>query len=121
MEARVWIGTKGRFNPFQEFEEGVLSLEGDTLTFRTRHDTVSMGLSEVEFGFPLSMSGAGFVMTVRGIKAHVWFYDPFPGRGTLIEAGDRDEAAQEGAKRWFEGRKAAKPWLRTLRSSHALG
>jgi hypothetical protein len=117
MEARVWIGTKGRYNPLQEFEEGFLSLDGDALMFRVGGDTVSMSLSEVEFSFPLSMTGAGFVMTARGKKAHVWFYDPFAGRSTLVTSGDLDEARLDGARSWFEGRKAAKPWLKTLRAT----
>jgi hypothetical protein len=116
MEARVWIGTKGRYNPLQQYERGILSLDGNTLTFRGGGEPVFMNLSEVEFGFPLSMSGTGFVMTVRGMKAYVWFYDPFAGRDTLIKSGDKDEATIEGAKSWFEGRRAAKPWLKTLRS-----
>jgi hypothetical protein len=119
MEARVWIGTKGRFNPLQQFEQGILSLDGDALTFRGGGggDTVSTSLSEVEFSFPLSMSGTGFVMTVRGVKSYVWFYDAFAGRSTLITSGDKDAAVRDGAKSWFAGRRAAKPWLKALRST----
>jgi hypothetical protein len=115
METRVWIGTKGRFNPLQRFEEGRLSLEGDALTIRGGGDPVSMNLSEVELGFPLSMNGTGFVITARDAKTYVWFYDPFAGRGTLITTGDRDDALKDGAKSWFQGRRAAKPWLKALR------
>jgi hypothetical protein len=115
MKAKVWVGTKGRFNPLQEFEERLLSLDGDTLTFRGGRESFSMELSEVALGFPLSMNGAGFVLTVRGAKFHVWFYDPFAGRSTLLTSGDRDEAMKDGARSWFAGRRAAKPWLKTLR------
>ncbi len=117
MEARVWIGTKGRFNPLQEFEEGLLRLDGGELTFRGAGEPVSMNLSEVDLDFPLSMTGTGFAMTVRGTKAYVWFYDPFAGRSTLVESGDQDDAMKDGAKGWFTGRKAAKPWLKALRST----
>jgi hypothetical protein len=118
MEAGVWIGTKGRFNPLQQFEQRILSLDGDVLTIRGgAGEAVSWSLSDVEFGFPLSMSGAGFVMTVGGVRSFVWFYDPFAGRSTLLTEGDKDAAAIEGAKSWFAGRKAAKPWLKALRST----
>jgi hypothetical protein len=117
MEARVWIGTKGRYNPLQQFEQGILSLDGDALTFRGGGEPVCTKLSEVEFGFPLSMTGSGFAMTVRGVKAYVWFYDPFAGRSTLLTRGALDKARIEGAKSWFEGRRAAKPWLKALRST----
>jgi hypothetical protein len=51
MEAKVWVGKKGRFNPLQ-----------------------------------------------RGVKAYVWFYDPFAGRNALLESGDQDEAMLDGAR-----------------------
>jgi len=117
MEARVWIGTKGRFNPLQEFEEGLLRLDGSELTFRGAGEPVSMNVSEVDLDFPMSMTGTGFAMTVRGTKAYVWFYDPFAGRSTLVESGDQDDAMKDGAKSWFKGRRAAKPWLKALRST----
>ena len=116
MEARVWIGTKGRFNPLQQFEQRILSLERRAHVSR-RRDTVSTSLSEVEFGFPLSMSGTGFVMTVRGVNSYVWFYDPFAGRSTLLKSGNKEKAQLDGAKSWFEGRRAAKPWLKALRAT----
>jgi hypothetical protein len=118
MEARVWVGKKGRFNPLQRFEEWTLSLHRDTLTFRDRNGvTMAAALSEVELSFPLSMTGAGFVLAARGVRAYVWFYDPFAGRSAFLESGDKDAAQLEGAKRWFEGRRAAKPWLKALRAA----
>jgi hypothetical protein len=116
MEARVWIGTKGRFNPFQRYEEGTLSLDGDVLTFRGAGDAASMSLSEVEFSFPRSMTGTGFVMKVRGIKAVVYFLDPFAARNAMLESGDVDDGGPAATISFFEGRRAAKPWLKTLRA-----
>ena len=29
LEARVWLGSQGRFNPLQEFAQGTLTLERD--------------------------------------------------------------------------------------------
>jgi hypothetical protein len=117
MESRVWIGTKGRFDPRQRFEEAILSLGGDTLSFRGDGRPVSLNLSEIRLDFPRSMSKAGFLMTQRGIKAYIWFYDPFAGRTTLISSGDTDEAIRDGANSWFMGRRAAKPWLKALRAT----
>jgi hypothetical protein len=118
MEARVWVGTKGRFNPMQRFEEWTLCLDRETLTFRDRNGlTMSTALSKARLSFPFSMSGAGFVLELRGVRAYVWFYDPFAGRGALLESGDLDEARLEGARSWFQGRRAAKPWLRALRAA----
>ena len=117
MEARVWVGKKGRFNPLQRFEEWTLRLDGDALMFRDRNGvTMSASLSEIEFSFPFSMSGAGFVLTRRGVRAYVWFYDPFAGRSSLLENGDKDEAMLAGAKSWLAGRRVAKPWLKALRA-----
>ena len=118
MEARVWVGKKGRFNPAQRFEEWTLSLHRDTLTFRDRNGiTMSAALSEMELSFPFSMSGAGFVLAARGVKAYVWFYDPFAGRSSLLESGDRDTATLHGARSWLQGRRVARPWLRALRAA----
>jgi hypothetical protein len=118
LEARVWLGSKGRFNPLQQFSEGSLRLDGDVLTFRgDQGETLATTLSEAQVGFPLSMTGAGFVLTVRGKTSYVWFYDPFAGRGTLLSGGGLNKARLEGAKGWFKGRKAAKPWLKALRAS----
>ncbi len=118
VEARVWVGSKGRFNPLQRFEEWTLSLYRDTLTFRDRNGiTMSAALSEVELSFPLSMSGAGFVLVARGAKAYIWFYDPFASRKALLESGDQDGATLEGARSWLQGRRAAKPWLKALRAA----
>ncbi|HXK13331.1 MAG TPA: hypothetical protein VNH45_02240 [Gaiellaceae bacterium] len=116
MESRVWIGTKGRYDPRQRFEEAILSFDGDTLTFRGDGMPVSLNLSEVRFDFPRSMSKAGFLMTQRGIKAYIWFYDPFAGRKTLISSGDKDEAVRDGVHSCFVGRRVAKPWLKALRA-----
>ena len=116
MEARVWIGTKGRFNPFQQYEEGTLSLDGDVLTFHGVGDAASMSLSEVEFSFPRSMTGTGFIMKVRGIKATVYFLDPFAARNAMLESRRRGRRGRAGTISFFEGRRAAKPWLKTLRA-----
>jgi hypothetical protein len=118
LEARVWLGSKGRFNPLQEFARGTLLLEGRALTFRgDEGETLATTLAEAQLDFPLSMSGAGFVLTVSGRKSYVWFYDPFAGRGTLLRSGKLRKAQLDGAKSWFEGLKAARPWLKTLRAS----
>lgn len=116
----MWLGTKGRYNPLQQYALGVLRLDGDALTFvGDRRETLATTLSEAQLAFPLSMTGTGFALTVDGKTAYVWFYDPFAGRSTLLEGGDQQEAQIEGAKGWFKGRKAAKPWLKTLRASAA--
>jgi len=118
MEAKVWVGKKGRFNPLQRFEVWTLRLDRDTLTFRDRNGvTMCARLSDVELSFPLSMSGAGFVLAARGVRAYVWFYDPFAGRSAFLEDGDKDGAQLEGAMSWFQGRRAAKPWLKALRAA----
>lgn len=118
LEARVWLGTKGRFNPLQEFSEGVLRLDGEALTFRgDQGETLETTLPEAQLGFPLSMTGAGFELTVRGQKSYVWFYDPFAGRATLLSSGKLNKARLDGGKSWLMGRKAAKPWLKALRAA----
>jgi hypothetical protein len=118
LEARVWVGSKGRFNPLQQFAEGTLRLDGDALTFSgDQGQTLSTTLSEAQLGFPFSMTGAGFELTVRGQKSYVWFYDPFAGRDTLLGSGRLNKARVDGGKAWFKARKAAKPWLKTLRAS----
>lgn len=118
MEARVWVGSRGRFNPLQRFEEWTLILDRDTLTFRDRNGlTMSEALSKVRLSFPFTMSGAGFVLEKRGVRAYVWFYDPLAGRSRLLEGGDLGEAQLDGARSWFQGRRAAKPWLRALRAA----
>lgn len=114
----MWVGKKGRFNPLQHFEEWTLSLHRETLTFRDRNGvTMCAPLAEVQLAFPFSMSGAGFVLTARGVKAYVWFYDPFAGRSAFLESGDKDGAQFEGARSWLAGRRAAKPWLKALRAA----
>lgn len=118
LEARVWLGSKGRFNPLQEFSEGILRLEDDALTFRgDEGDTLATTLSEAQLAFPISMTGAGFALTVGGTTSYVWFYDPFAGRGTLLSGRGLNKARLEGGKSWLMGRKAAKPWLKALRST----
>ena len=89
MEARVWIGTKGRFNPLQEFEEGLLRLDGGELTFHGAGEPVSMNVSEADLDFPLSMTGTGFAMTVRGTKAYVWSTTRSPGAARSSRAATR--------------------------------
>ena len=114
----MWLGSKGRFNPVQEFTEGTLRLEGEALTFLSDEgETLATTLSEAQLGFPLSMSGTGFVLTVADKRSYVWFYDPFAGRGTLLRSGKLRKAQVDGAKSWFKGRRAAKPWLKALRAS----
>ncbi len=49
-------------------------------------------------------------MKVPGIKAYVYFFDPFAGRNAMLESGDVDDARREGALSLFAGRRAAKPW-----------
>ena len=118
LEARVWLGTKGRFNPLQEFAEGTLRLDGDALTFHDdQGETLATTLSEAQLAFPLSMTGAGFELTVRGQKSYIWFYDPFAGRNTLVSTGRLKKAQMDGGMAWFKARKAAKPWLKVLRAS----
>jgi hypothetical protein len=114
MEAQVWIGT-GLFDPFQTFEQGVLSLDDEMLALRRGGDTVSAPLSAIEFGFPLAMLGGGFVMTVRGVRSYVWFYDPFTARNTLLKRFSLHGAQLAGARAWFAGRRAARPWFKVLR------
>jgi hypothetical protein len=118
MEARVWRGTKGRFDPFQQFEQGTLTLDSETLTFRGDDGSVVSGrLSELELGFPLSMAGGGFTMTVGGARSYVWFYDPFAGRGTLLTRFKLRKAQLEGGTAWLAGVRKARPWLKTLRAA----
>jgi len=88
----------------------------DALTFRgNQGEALATTLPEAQLGFPRSMTGAGFALTVRGKTLYVWFYDPWSGRSTLLSGGDTNEANFVGAKSWFEGRRAAKPWLKALR------
>ena len=48
----MWLGTKGRFNPLQQFSEGMLRLDGDELTFRGEQgETIATTLSEAQLGF----------------------------------------------------------------------
>ena len=122
MEAFVWVGTRGRFNPFQRFERGVLSLEGDMLTFRGRGgDTVATRLSEANLRFPLSMMGGGFVMTMRNAKSYVWFSDPYATRNALLRSGDSFDAGLGGAKSELKGRRAARAWLKALKAHRPSG
>ena len=114
METHVWIATK-RYSPFQQSEERILGLEGETLTVRGEGGTWSSSLSDIELRFPRSMLGAGFELIVGGGKLYFWFYDPFTGRDAMLKGSDQDEATIENATSFFEGRKAAKPWLQALR------
>jgi hypothetical protein len=94
METHVWIATK-RYSPFQQSEERILGLEGETLTVRGEGGTWSSSLSEIELRFPRSMLGAGFELIVGGGKLYFWFYDPFTGRDAMLEGSDQDEATIE--------------------------
>jgi hypothetical protein len=117
MEAQVWIGTKGLFDPFQSFERGVLTLAGETLTLRSGDDAVTAPLSEIDLAFPLPMMAGGFAMTVDGVRTYVWFYDPFTGRNTLLRRFSLRRAQLAGAGAWLTGLRAARPWLKTLRAA----
>lgn len=118
METRVWLGTQARYNPLQQYHPGLLRLDGEALRFTgDQGETLATRLSQAELGFPLSMTGTGFALTVQGRKMYVWFYDPGGQRDALIGGGDENEAAIVGAKGMWQGRKAAKPWLKTLRAS----
>jgi hypothetical protein len=116
METHVWIATK-RYSPFQQSEERILGLEGETLTVRGEGGTWSSSLSDIELRFPRSMLGAGFELIVGGGKLYFWFYDPFTGRDAMLKGSDQDEATIENATSFFEGRKTAKPWLQALRAA----
>lgn len=116
METHVWIATK-RYSPFQQSEERILGLEGETLTVRGEGGTWSSSLSDIELRFPRSMLGSGFELIVGGGKLYFWFYDPFTGRDAMLKGSDQDEATIENATSFFEGRKAAKPWLQALRAA----
>jgi len=116
METHVWIATK-RYSPFQQCEERILGLEGETLTVRGEGGAVSMSLSEIELRFPRSMLGAGFELVMGGGKLYFWFYDPFTGRNAMLKGSDENEATIENAKGFVEGRRAAKPWLQALRAA----
>ena len=116
METHVWIATK-RYSPFQQAEERILGLEGETLTVRGEGGTWSTSLSEIELRFPRSMLGAGFELIVGGGKLYFWFYDPFAGQNAMLKGSDEDEATMENLKGFFGGRKAAKPWLQALRAA----
>ena len=120
MDAHVWIGTKSRWNIFQSYEEGTLTLDGETLTFAGSGGPVVMNLSEIEFRKPRTMTGLGFVMKVRGITATVYFSDPAASRTKMLEGGDENEVNAASVTSLFQGRKAAKPWLQTLRARGAL-
>lgn len=54
METHVWIATKC-YSPFQQSEERILGLEGETLTVRDEGGTWSSSLSDIELRFPRSM------------------------------------------------------------------
>jgi len=113
----VWIGTKGLFDPFQSFERGTLSLDGDSLTLRGAGDAVTARLSEIELSYPLPMMGGGFAMTLGGVKTYVWFYDPFTGRNAFLKRFKLRRAQLESAGAWYAGRRAARRWLKTLRAA----
>jgi hypothetical protein len=116
METKVWIATK-RYSPFQQCEERILGLDGDSLWIRGEGGTWTTNVSEVELRFPRSMLGSGFELHVGGGKLYVWFYDVFAGRDAMLAGADQDEASMESTKGFFEGRKAAKPWLQALRAA----
>src|SRR5262249_8515130 len=88
MDAHVWIGTGNRFNPLQQFQEGTLILDGETLTVQLPGGTFSVDAHDAELTFPRLMTGTGFEMTVGDVKAHVWFYDPYAGRSALLSGSD---------------------------------
>jgi len=116
LETPVWLAFK-RWNPFQQTYQGVLRLEDDMLSFHGPNgEAFRSALADARCKFPRSMSGMGFELTVQGTKLYVWFSDPFAGRTAMLEGGDQDEANMENAKGFFDGRRAAKPWLRTLRA-----
>jgi hypothetical protein len=116
METNVWIATK-RYSPFQQCEERILGLDGETITVRGEGGSVSMSLSEVELRFPRSMLGAGFELLVGAGKLYVWFYDPFTGRNAMLNGSDENEATIENANGFLGARKIAKPWLKALRAA----
>jgi hypothetical protein len=116
MEAHVWIATK-RYNPFQQCEERILSLERGMITIRGEGGAVTLSLAELELRFPRSMLGAGFELIVGGGKLYFWFYDPFTGRNAMLGGSDENEATIENTKGWLAGRNAAKPWLKALRAA----
>ena len=60
--------------------------------------------------------GAWFLGTFLFSIPAFWFYDPFKGRDAMLEGSDENEANLENAKGFFEGRRAAKPWLQALRA-----
>ena len=69
METHVWIATK-RYSPFQQSEERILGLEGETLTVRGEGGTWSSSLADIELRFPRSMLGAGFEL-IRLVASRV--------------------------------------------------
>lgn len=77
---------------------------------------VSVDAKDAQLAFPRLMTGMGFEMTVGGVRTHVWFSDRFAGRNAMLSGSDQDEANVANAKGWFQGRKAAKPWLKALRA-----
>jgi hypothetical protein len=117
LETRVWLALS-RVSPFQRTLKGVLRLDGETLSFEgDRGETIAMRLADAALAFPRSMIGMGFVWKVQGRKLYVWFSDPFSARETLLQGGDEDEANADSVNGVFSGRKAAGPWLRTLRAA----
>ena len=78
-----------RYSPFQQSEERILGLEGETLTVRGEGGTWSSSLSDIELRFPRSMLGAGFELIVGGGKLYFWSYDPFTGRDAMLKAATR--------------------------------
>jgi hypothetical protein len=117
LETRVWLALS-RVSPFQQTLNGVLRLDGETLSFEgDRGEAIAMRLSDANLAFPRSMIGMGFVWKLQGRKVYVWFSNPFAARETLLEGGDEDEANAESVTGTFAGRKAARPWLSTLRAA----
>jgi hypothetical protein len=117
LETRVWLALS-RVSPFQRTLNGVLRLDGDTLSFTgDGGEAIAMRLEDAHLSFPRSMIGMGFVWKVQGRKVYVWFSNPFTARETLLEGGDEDEVNAESAEGTFAGRKAARPWLSTLRAA----
>jgi hypothetical protein len=117
MEATVWIGRKGLFNPFRSIEPGTLALDGERLTLGGSGKTVTAALSELKLAFPLAMMGGGFAMTVDGATTYVYFYDPFAGRNAFLRRPSLRRAQLRGGAAWLGGLRAARPWLKTLRAA----
>jgi hypothetical protein len=117
LETRVWLALS-RVSPFQRTLNGVLRLDGDTLSFEgDGGEAITTRLADADLSFPRSMIGMGFVWKVRSRRLYVWFSNPFTARDSLLDVGDEDEVNAESVKGTSAGRTAARPWLRTLRAA----